>query len=309
MARKILLTGGSGMVGRNIRDHPASESWEILAPSSRQLDLMQASVVEDYIAEKKPDLIVHCAGKVGGIHANMSDPVEFLDRNVTIGRNVIMGAHNVGVKKLINLASTCIYPREASNPLNEDSILTGALEPTNEGYAIAKILALRFCQYIRRENPELQFKTLIPCNLYGRYDKFDPENSHLVPAIIRKVHEAKLSGQQAVEIWGDGKARREFMYAGDFANALVQAINSLETLPDLMNIGVGIDYSINDYYKAVARVIGWQGTFEHDISKPVGMAQKLSDTSRQTEWGWQPATSLDDGIAKTYEYFMETLKT
>ena len=308
MTGKILLTGGSGMVGRNIRDHPASATWEILAPSSRQLDLMQASVVEDYIAEKNPDLIVHCAGKVGGIHANMSDPVEFLDRNVTIGRNVIMGAHNVGVKKLINLASTCIYPREASNPLNEDSILTGALEPTNEGYAIAKILALRFCQYIRRENPELQFKTLIPCNLYGRYDKFDPENSHLVPAIIRKVHEAKLSGQQAVEIWGDGKARREFMYAGDFANALVQAINSLETLPDLMNIGVGIDYSINDYYKAVARVIGWQGTFEHDISKPVGMAQKLSDTSRQTKWGWQPTTSLDDGIAMTYQYFLETLK-
>ncbi len=309
MSGKLFLTGGSGMVGRNVQDHSAAANWQIIAPSSRDLDLMDSVAVAEFIKAEQPDLIVHSAGKVGGIRANMAEPVAFLDRNITIGRNVIMGAYEARVRRLINLGSTCIYPRAAANPLSEDLLLTGELEPTNEGYAIAKIFALRLCEYIRREDPTFQYKTLIPCNLFGPYDKFDPQVSHLLPAIIRKVHDAKLAGDPTVEIWGDGTARREFMYSADLADAVFRAADDIENIPDLMNVGVGDDHSINDFYETVARVIGWQGSFRHDLSKPTGMARKLSDTSRQTAWGWQPQTSLEDGITKTYQYYLETSKS
>jgi GDP-L-fucose synthase len=295
------------MVGRNVLAHPLAANWDILHPSSRELNLMDASAVEAYIAAEKPDLVVHAAGKVGGIAANMAAPLSFLDDNLMIGRNVIMGARKAGVRQLINLGSTCIYPHAAPNPLREEMILTGELEPTNEGYALAKVVALRLCQFIRREAPEFQYKTLIPCNLYGPHDKFDPQKSHLLPAIIRKVYEAKLSNEPTVEIWGDGMARREFMYVEDLATLIFKAADNLEDMPELMNAGVGTDHSVNDYYASVARNIGWEGRFVHDLSKPVGMKQKLCDTSRQTAWGWQPETSLDEGIAKTYQYFLETL--
>lgn len=306
MPRKLLLTGGSGMVGRNIREHPEAAQWEILAPSSRELDLTSAAAVENYIAAHKPDLVVHAAGKVGGIQANMAEPVAFLDRNVMIGRNVIMGARAAGVKRLINLASTCIYPRHARNPLKEEQILTGALEPTNEGYALAKIVALRLCQFVRREDPGFHYKTLIPCNLYGFHDNFDPRTAHLIPAIIRKIDDARRAGDKTVEIWGDGSARREFMFSGDLAGAVLRAAREPENLPDLMNLGVGHDHAINEYYETVARVIGWKGSFTHDLSKPVGMARKLCDTTRQTEWGWQPETSLEEGVARTYQHYLES---
>jgi len=235
------------------------------------------------------------------------EPVEFLDSNIVIGRNVIMGAREAKIKKLINLASTCIYPREAENPLKEEYILEGKLEPTNEGYAIAKIVALRLCQYIREEDPSYNYKTLIPCNLYGRFDKFDPKNSHLLPAIIHKVHRAKITGKQSVEIWGDGSARREFMYVEDLADAIYFAMESILDIPDLMNIGVGTDYTIKEYYESVAKAIGWRGEFVFDHSKPTGMAQKLSDTSLQSKWGWQPKITLKEGIRLTYKYYLENV--
>ena len=307
MAGKLFITGGSGMVGRHIQAHPTAAEWEILAPTSQELDLRNSTQVANYIAEKQPDLVVHCAGKVGGIRANIAAPVDFLDQNVMIGRNVIMGARAAGIKRLINLGSTCIYPRNAPNPLNEEMILTSELEPTNEGYALAKIVALRLCKYIRREDPTFLYKTLIPCNLYGEYDKFDPHSSHLLPAIIHKIHQAERRNEKSVEIWGDGTARREFMYSGDLADAVFKAAANLETTPDLMNVGIGADHSISDYYTIVARVIGWEGSFIHDLSKPVGMAQKLCDTTRQTAWGWRPTTSLESGIAKVYQYYQERL--
>ena len=304
MVQKLLLTGGSGMVGRNILDHPGAADWEILSPSSRELNLMDAAAVEAYVKETMPDLIVHAAGKVGGIRANMAAPVAFLDWNATIGRNLLIGARSAGVRRLINLASTCIYPRSATNPLKESAILTGELEPTNEGYALAKLMILRLCQYIRREDASFLYKTLIPCNLYGPYDKFDPAASHLVPAIIDKIHKAKIAEADTVEIWGDGTARREFMYASDLAEAIFKAAADLEAMPDLMNVGVGTDHSINDYYHIVRRVIGWEGGFTHDLTKPVGMDQKLCDTIGQSGWGWQPTTSLDAGIEQTYQYYL-----
>ena len=300
----LLLTGGSGMVGRNILEHPAAGDWTILAPASRELDLTDAGAVTDYVAAHKPDLVIHAAGQVGGIQANMAHPVAFLERNTAMGRNIIMAAYQSGVRNLLNLASTCMYPRAAENPLREEMILTGALEPTNEGYALAKIMATRLCQYIRREDESAQYKTLIPCNTYGRHDKFDPKHSHLLPAIIHKVHLAKENGEKTVEIWGDGTARREFMYAGDLADAVMKAASDIESLPELMNCGLGNDHTINAYYETVADVIGWDGEFTHDLSKPVGMKQKLCSTDRQDGWGWTAPTTLRDGVKMTFDFYL-----
>ena len=301
--KRILLTGGGGMVGQNLL--ATAHDLQIDHPTSRQLDLTDAGDVQAYLQDTKPDLIIHAAGKVGGIQANMADPVGFLEKNLAIGRNLIMGAYHAGVPEFLNLASTCIYPRAAENPLREEMVLAGELEPTNEGYAIAKIAALRLCEYIRRQRPELQYKTLIPCNLYGPHDNFHPDKSHLLPAIIRKVHDAKRSGAGEVEIWGDGTARREFMYAGDLAQVILKAADRLETVPDLMNTGLGQDHSINDYYQTVADVLEWDGAFTHDLSKPVGMKQKLCSTARQTDWGWSAPTTLRDGISQTYRHYLE----
>ena len=304
MTKKLFLTGGAGMVGRNVQAHAAAGDWQIIAPGSRDLDLTDQRAVADFFTAERPDAVVHAAGKVGGIQANMADPVGFLDVNTSIGRNVIVEAHKAGVKTLINLASTCMYPAGAPNPLSEDMILTAPLEPTNEGYALAKILATRLCQYIAAQDPEARYKTLIPCNLFGFHDKFDPKNSHLVPAIIHKMHTAKTTGASEVEIWGDGTARREFMFAADLADAIHAALAKPDDLPDLMNIGLGHDHTINEYYQTVAEVIGWQGEFVHDLTKPVGMKQKLTSTTRQEAWGWSPKTSLRDGLAQTYEFYL-----
>ena len=303
--QRLFLTGGSGMVGQNIQAHDSAKNWDILAPSSAELDLTDPQAVCAYIKMHKPDLVVHAAGRVGGIQANMAQPVGYLDINNVIGRNVIMGTWSEGVRNLINLGSTCMYPAAAPNPLTEDMILTGPLEKTNEGYALAKIMAMRLCEYINREDPTARFKTLIPCNLFGPHDKFDPKHSHLLPAIIHKVHQAKISGAPNVEIWGNGKARREFMYAPDLADAVLRAASDIENCPELINIGVGHDFTINEYYSEVADVIDWQGKFTHDLTRPVGMNQKLCDTRRANEWGWIAPTSIRVGIEETYKFYCE----
>jgi GDP-L-fucose synthase len=189
--------------------------------------------------------------------------------------------------------------------LVEELVLKGELEPTNEGYALAKVVTSRLCEYITREDQSFQYKTLIPCNLYGRHDKFDPAHSHLVPAIIHKVHQARQSGQSSVEIWGDGTARREFMYAGDLADAMVRCIKEFDSLPALMNVGLGYDYTINEYYQAAADVMGYTGNFVHDTNKPVGMARKLVDVKRQKTWGWSAQSDLRAGIEKTYDFYLK----
>lgn len=301
---RVLITGGRGMVGRNILEHPGLADWTIAAPARAELDLADYTAVEAYVAAFNPDMIVHAAGKVGGIQANINNPVEFLVSNLDIGRNVIMVAHATGVKRLLNLGSSCIYPREAPNPLREEQLLTGPLEPTNEGYALAKIAAMKLCEYINRQHPDFSYKTMIPCNLYGRHDHYEGIGSHLIPAVIRKIHDAKVAGDAIVELWGDGSARREFMYAGDLADAIVRGVADFDALPYIMNVGLGHDYSVLDYYKAIAEVVGWSGTFTFDLTKPTGMKQKLVDVSRQAGWGWQAPTSLHDGIARSYAFFL-----
>lgn len=302
--KKILLTGAGGMVGRNILAHPLASRFEFLAPRRQELDLRHKPQVCDYLSRHRPDLVIHAAGKVGGIGANMADPFGFLLENLEIGANVVSAAVATGVREFLNLGSSCIYPKDVEGLLREDMLLAGPLEPTNEGYALAKIATLRLCEFAMRQHDGLQYKTLIPCNLYGRHDRFEPQTAHLIPAIIRKVHDARQQGLPTVEIWGDGTARREFMYAADLAEAVLLAAHDLSALPALMNIGLGHDHTVLEYYQAVASVMGWQGSFTFDPGKPAGMRRKVVDVSRQTRWGWAPSTSLESGIRLTYDHFL-----
>ena len=304
---KILLTGGSGMVGKNILENSKKHKHAFLSPSSKDLNLLDYNAVANFIKKNKPDFIVHAAGKVGGIQANINEPVNFLVDNIDMGRNIIMAAKNNSITNLLNLSSSCMYPRNAENPLSEDLILKGELEPTNEGYAIAKLMSTRLCEYIMKEDPYKNYKTIIPCNLYGKYDKFDLKNSHMIPAVIRKIHEAKKLNKKEINIWGDGLARREFMYAEDLADFVFYAIANFKLMPQNINVGLGVDYSINEYYECIAAVIGFEGSFIHDLTKPVGMKQKLIDDTRLKSFGWRYKTSLEDGLNKTFEFYKKAL--
>lgn len=303
--KKILLTGSGGMVGRNIVEFYKSKKYIFLTPSSNELNLLNKDSVYSYIIKNQPDIVIHCAGKVGGIQANMTYPVAFMVENIQMGLNIIMASYEAKIKKLVNMSSSCMYPKDAKNPLSEELILKGELEPTNEGYAIAKVASTRLCEYIHNENNEFEYKTIIPCNLYGRYDKFDPKHSHMLPAVISKIHEAKIKNQETLSIWGDGEARREFMYVEDLADFVYYALDNFKNLPQNINVGLGYDYSINEYYETIAEVIGYKGKFIHDLSKPVGMKQKLIDNTKLSKFGWKHKTPLKDGVVKTYEYFTE----
>jgi GDP-L-fucose synthase len=302
---KILITGSRGMVGHNLLENDDINRHDIFKPASSELDLLNLIDVRNYLKRIQPDMIIHCAGKVGGIQANMKDMYGFFTNNIVMGTNLIKTAKEAGIKKILNLSSSCAYPRNYKNPLKEEYILQGELEPTNEGYALAKLSIQKMCEYISGEYPDFQYKTFIPCNLYGRWDKFDEKNSHMIPSVMKKIYHAKKTGIQEIEIWGDGTARREFMYAADLASAIAKAVNNFDTVPNIMNIGLGYDFTINEYYETIKKVLKYTGTFTHNISRPVGMKQKLLDISRQTQWGWNPRTELEEGINKTYQFFME----
>ena len=301
---KILITGSTGMVGRNIVEYKEAQFYEILAPKREELNLLDKTQVLAYLKRHKPNIIVHCAGLVGGISANIANPVEFLSQNVSMGLNIIMAALECGVEKFLNIASSCMYPKEGKNPLSEDLILNGGLEPTNEGYALAKIVSTKLCEYILDSKNKL-YKTAIPCNLYGKYDKFEINKAHMLPAVIAKIHSAKKSGAKEVEIWGSGKARREFMYVEDLADFVYYALKNFERMPKVLNVGRGEDFSITEYYEAIAEVIGYKGDFVYNTQKPEGMAQKLVDITHLKEFGWSSNTSLKEGIEKTYKYFLK----
>jgi len=307
---KIWLTGGSGMVGSNLVEHPNAKQYEVLNPTRAELDLLDFESVITWISINKPDFVIHSAGIVGGIEANINNPLKFYIENLDIGRNVIWGARKNNIKYLLNLGSSCMYPRNAPNPLKEEMILSGELEPTNEGYAIAKIMAFKLCEYISKESKMFQYKTIIPCNIYGPFDKFEAVKSHLVPAVIRKIYNSKIEGQNIVEIWGDGKARREFMYAGDLVDAIWTAVESFSDLPSHLNLGLGVDYSISEYYDIIAKVIGYEGDFVYNLNKPVGMKRKLVSIDKQLKWGWKSKFSLEEGIKATFSYYLgNSLKT
>ena len=293
------------MVGRNIINHIESKNYKILSPKSSDLNLLNYNETKNFITKNKPDIIIHTAGVVGGIEANINNPVKFLVQNTQMGLNILTASKEMKIKNFINLGSSCMYPHNSNNSLSEEQILSGKLESTNEGYALAKICITKLCEYLNSEDNSLLYKTIIPCNLYGKYDNFDNNSSHMIPAVIKKIHEAKKNKLQFVDIWGDGHARREFMYASDLADFIYFAIKNFYKMPQNINVGIGEDHSINDYYKKIANIIGFKGKFINDLSKPIGMKKKLINNQKLIEFGWKHKTSLEDGIKRTYEYFLK----
>lgn len=266
---------------------------------------MNQSAVRAWFADTKPDAVFVAAARVGGILANDSYPADFLYDNLMIEVNVIEASHRADVEKLLFLGSSCIYPKFAEQPMNEDALLTGALEPTNEWYAIAKIAGIKLGQAYRKQHGR-DYISAMPTNLYGPGDNFSLKSSHVLPALIRKAHEAKLEGAASMELWGTGSAKREFLHVDDLADACVFLLNEYSDAPHV-NVGCGEDISILDLVKLVNRIVGFKGKIVHDLSKPDGTPRKLLDTTRLTQLGWTPSIALEDGIAATYEWFREEL--
>lgn len=306
--KKVYISGSSGMVGRNIIEKLNLQKFEIITSNSSELNLLDYNAVKCFLESVSPDYIVHCAGKVGGIQANIKDSYGFFVENMYMGLNLISAAKEAGVKNFLNISSSCSYPYNAPNPLSEDLVFAGKLEPTNEGYAIAKASLTRLCEFVSRQFAEYNYKTIIPCNLYGKYDKFDDSNSHMIPAVIKKIHNAKANGIKQIEIWGDGLARREFMFVSDLAIMVNKILSDFENMPNTMNVGLGYDYTINEYYEIIAKVIGYKGEFIHDLSKPAGMKQKLLDIKKQLSYGLKAQFSLEEGIRQTYDYYLINYK-
>jgi len=286
-----------------VRAAKESGFGEILQPTSRDLNLMDQAQTHAYLAEQRPDNVVIAAAKVGGIHANSTYPADFIYQNMMIAANAIEGAYRAGVKRLMFLGSTCIYPKFAEQPIKEESLLTSALEPTNEAYAIAKIAGLKLCQYYRQQYG-VCYHSAMPTNLYGPGDNYHPQNSHVLPALIRRFHEAKLNQVPEVAIWGTGTPLREFLHADDAAAGILHLLR-LENPPDWVNLGCGTDISIGDLAQLVSDAVGYEGALTFDTSKPDGTPRKLTDISRIKETGWAPKIPIEQGVAMAYQSFLE----
>lgn len=297
--KRVWVAGHRGMVGSALVRRLEQENCEILTVTRSELDLRRQKDVEDWVAANKPQAVFIAAATVGGIQANSSRPAEFLYNNLAITTNIIDASHQYGVEKLMFLGSACIYPRLAEQPMAESCLWTGPLEPTNEGYAVAKLAGITQCKTYRRQYGR-DFVSVIPTNLYGPGDNLDPAASHVVPAMIRKVVLAKKSGSP-VEIWGTGSPRREFLYVDDAADAMVFLMKAYSG-EDVINIGAGEDVSIKDLAATVADVVGFDGPFEFDTSKPDGMPKKQLESSRLLDLGWRPQVSLRDGLERTYQW-------
>ena len=299
----IYIAGHNGMVGSAIwRTLTAKGYTNLIGASSKELDLRNQQAVSDFILKIKPDVIIDAAAKVGGILANNNFPYQFLMENMQIQNNLIDAAHRLGVDKFIFLGSSCIYPKLAPQPLKEEYLLTDSLEPTNEWYAIAKITGVKACQAIRNQF-EKDFVSLMPTNLYGIHDNFDLTSSHVLPAMMRKFHEAKLNNNAVVTLWGSGTPMREFLFVEDMAEAVVFALEN--TLPDyLYNVGTGEDLTIKELAETIQKIVGHQGEIIWDATKPDGTPRKLMDISKMHALGWKHQTHLEEGIQKTYDWFL-----
>lgn len=303
---KLFISGHTGMVGGAlVRRFEKEPGVTLVLRTRKELDLTNQAAVRALYASEKPDTVIVAAGKVGGIHANNTYPAEFIHENLAIATNCIHGAWINGVKRLLFLGSSCIYPKLAPQPMREDYLLSSALEPTNEAYAIAKIAGLKMAEYYRKQYGVV-YHSAMPTNMYGPGDNYHPQNSHVMPALIRRFHEAKVAGQAEVPAWGTGRPQREFMHADDLADACAFLLK-LENPPDLVNVGCGTDVTIRELVELVAEVVGYQGKIVWDASKPDGTPRKLLDTSRLNQLGWQPCVSLKDGLTRTYQSFLEEL--
>ncbi len=303
--KRIFVAGHRGMVGRALVRRLGQADCEILTAGKAELDLRNQDQSFRWLAERRPDIVIVAAAKVGGILANASYPADFLYDNLAIEMNVVEGARRAGIGRLLFLGSSCIYPKLAPQPLAEESLLTGPLEPTNEWYAIAKIAGIKLCQAYRQQHG-LSYISAMPTNLFGPYDNWNLETSHVLPALIVKTHRAKLDGQESMVLWGTGTPRREFMHVDDVADA-VQFLLEHYDGAEHINIGTGEDLSINELAHLVADTVGWQGRFEHDLSKPDGTPRKLMDVTRLKSLGWQPRIPFAAGLASTYQWYLDLL--
>jgi len=301
---KIFVAGHRGMAGSAVVRRLRAGGYENVVVRARsELDLFDRSAVEQFFRSERPDVVVDAAARVGGIIANFEKPVEFLLDNLTIQNNLIRAAAENGVTKLLFLGSSCIYPKLAPQPIPESALLTGALEPTNDAYALAKIAGIKLCQAYAREYGK-NFLSAMPTNLYGPNDNFDPHTSHVLPALIRKVHEAKLAGAKDVPIWGTGCPRREFLHVDDLADACVFLLENYDS-PEVINIGCGEDVTIRELAETVCEVLEYRGELVFDTSKPDGTPRKLLDMTKLFALGWKPKIPLRDGIRNAYAWFME----
>ncbi len=301
---KIYIAGHTGLVGSAIQRKLKEQGYSnIIGRTREELDLERQTQVEPFFEEQRPEYVFLAAAKVGGIFANNSFPAEFIYSNIMVQTNIIHSAYRTGAKKLLFLGSSCIYPKHCPQPMKEEYLLTGPLEPTNEPYALAKIAGIRTCQSYNRQYGT-NYISVMPTNLYGPHDNFDLETSHVIPALIRKFHEAKIQSNSSVTIWGTGSPRREFLHVDDLADACVFLMNHYDE-SDMINIGCGEDISIAELALLIKDIVGYTGNIEYNIDKPDGTSQKLLDVTKLKGLGWQPKLSLREGIKKTYEWYCQ----
>ena len=303
--KRVYVAGHAGMVGAAIVRRLERENCTIVSATSRELDLRQSEAVERFMAQTKPEAVFIAAGKVGGIHANSAFPADFLTDNLAIALNTINAAHHCSVQKLVYLGSSCIYPRLASQPMTPQMLLSGPLEPTNQWYAAAKIAGIKLCEAYRVQHGA-DFVSVMPTNLFGPGDNYHPQDSHVPAALIQRFHEAKINGSPSVSVRGTGSPRREFLSVDDLADACVFVMKRYSDL-QFLNVGTGEDITIADFARLVAEVVGFGGKIEFDMSRPDGAPRKLLDVGRLTALGWTAKTSIEDGFAQTYEWFLQNI--
>jgi GDP-L-fucose synthase len=302
---RALITGAAGMLGRNL-----AEEWRsrhggsgLITLTRADGDLRDREFTRDFIAQHAPDVIIHAAARVNGIAAKLAHPVTYLLENLQLDTNVIEGAIDAGVPSLVYVGSAAVYPEKYTRPYTESDLLSGPLEPANEGYALAKLAGIKLCEYAAREHG-LAYRAILPSNLYGVHDHFEASSAHLVASAIKKVHDAAQSGADEVVVWGDGTARREFAFAGDVAAWVIDRLERVDELPSWLNLGSGVDFSVAEYYEAAARTVGFRGTLRFDTSKPSGVPRRLLDSGAARALGWNPPTSIEVGFAAVYDDFV-----
>jgi len=303
----VLVTGASGMLGQHLVPMLEAKGHIVLRPSQNELDLTNSETVFKYIQSNPIDIVVHGAAYVAGIASSTTMKHHSFDTNVTMGLNLIRSCIQHGVQRILNVGSATVYPSDAPQPLTESSLGEGAFEGPIEGYALSKYVVYRACA-MANEQHNVSFKTVLPCNLYGPYDNFSIETGHMLPAILHRMHQAKEQGNVPIVIWGDGSAKREFIYVADLADFICFSLDNFDDLPEVMNVGSGVEISVNEMHQHMANITGYSGEFKHDLDKPVGRLRRYLNLQNQQRLGWSPKTPFEEALAITYEYLREALQ-
>ena len=306
---KIIIFGATGFLGKNFFNHNLKNDHLILSPTRQDLDLFDKQKLSEYIKTNQPDLIINCAGKVGGIAANINNNLQFLNENLLINSNVILSSYENKVKKLINFGSSCMYPSNIDNPMDESQIINGNFEKTNEGFALSKVVALKLCDYITNNGKGYLYKTIIPCNMFGKFDHYrDSKRSHMVAAAIQKVNEAKTNNASQILVWGSGKVRREYTNAFNIVDFVYKNLNNFENFPNYFNLGANIDYTVKEYYEIIMEIFEFKAKLIFDKSKPDGVFQKLMNTNYPMKLNWKQPFDLKNGLKETINFYKKYAK-